>query len=277
MPDAVKDARVRRFYPLGVPAPRVLSAAQVRQFNELGYLFPLDVFDAREVAAMRAYCDDLFAKAVAAGHGSYDINGWHCHCAGLYDLCTEERILDPVQDLLGEDLILWGTHFFLKEAGDAKRVSWHQDASYWPLSPSKTVTVWLAIDDADAGNGAMRVIPRSHVKAQLAYRRSTEAEHNVLSQTTLAAEEQGDPAVMIALRAGQVSLHTDWLIHGSEPNRSARRRCGLTLRFTSADVRALEPGWARRSVICRGRDMAGHWTDIARPAGELPPRSAPDH
>ena len=55
----------------------------------------------------------------------------------------------------------------------------------------------------------MRVIPCSHVKAQLAYRRSTEAEHNVLSQTTLAAEEQGDPAVTIALRAGQVSLHTE--------------------------------------------------------------------
>ena len=271
MPDAVKDARVRRFYPLGVPAPRVLSAAQVRQFNELGYLFPLDVFDAREVAAMRAYCDDLFAKAVAAGHGSYDINGWHCHCAGLYDLCTEARILDPVQDLLGEDLILWGTHFFLKEAGDAKRVSWHQDASYWPLSPSKTVTVWLAIDDADAGNGAMRVIPRSHVKAQLAYRRSTEAEHNVLAQTTLAAEEQGGPAVTIALRAGQVSLHTDWLIHGSEPNRSARRRCELTLRFTSADVRALEPGWARRSVIRRGRDIGGHWAGTPRLAGERIP------
>ena len=70
-------------------------------------------------------------------------------------------------------------------------MSWHQDASYWPLSPSKTVTVWLAVDDADAGNGAMRVIPCCHVKAQLAYRRSTEAEHNVLSQTTLAAEEQG--------------------------------------------------------------------------------------
>ena len=75
----------------------------------------------------------------------------------------------------------------------------------------------------------------------------------------------------IALRAGQVSLHTDWLIHGSEPNRSARRRCGLTLRFTSADVRALEPGWARRSVICRGRDAAGHWTDIARLASEQIP------
>ena len=35
---------------------------------------------------------------------------------------------------------------------DGKAVAWHQDASYWPLSPSKTVTVWLAIDDADVDN-----------------------------------------------------------------------------------------------------------------------------
>ena len=39
-------------------------------------------------------------------------NAWHCHCVGLYDLCTEARILDLVQDLLGEDLVLWGTHSF---------------------------------------------------------------------------------------------------------------------------------------------------------------------
>jgi len=271
MPEAVTDDRVRRFFPLGAPHPRVLSRAQIRQFNERGYLFPLEVFDTREVTALRAYCDDLFAKALAAGFGSYDINGWHCHCAGLYDLCTEPRVLDLVQDLLGEDLILWGTHFFLKQPGDRKQVSWHQDASYWPLSPSKTVTVWLAIDDSDAGNGAMRVIPRSHVNAQLAYQRSTAEENNVLSQTTLQAEAQGDPPVVLALRAGQVSLHTDWLVHGSEPNRSARRRCGLTLRFTSADVRALKPDWARRSVICRGRDRSGHWAHHPRPAGEQIP------
>ena len=129
----------------------------------------------------------------------------------------------------------------------------------------------MAIDDADAGNGAMQVIPRSHVNAQLAYRRSSAQKNNVLSQTTLNAEQQGDPPVLLALRAGQVSLHTDWLVHGSGPNRFARRRCGLTLRFTSADVRALEPSWATRSVICRGRDPSGHWADIPRPAGERIP------
>ena len=157
--------------------------------------------------------------------------------------------------------------------GDTRQVSWHQDASYWPLSPSKTVTLWLAIDDSDAGNGAMRVIPRSHVNAQLAYRRSHADEHNVLSQTVLDAEEQGDPPVVIELQAGQLSLHTDWLVHGSEANSSARRRCGLTLRFTAAEVRALEPNWRNRSVICRGRDAGGHWNDNPRPTGErIPPR-----
>ena len=63
------------FHPLGVPEPRALSAAQIGQFNELGYVFPLQVFDPPEVGALRAYCDDLFARAVSAGHGSYDING----------------------------------------------------------------------------------------------------------------------------------------------------------------------------------------------------------
>ena len=48
--------------------------------------------------------------------------------------------------------------------GDGKTVSWHQDASYWPLTPSKSVTLWLAIDDADTENAAMRVIPGSHTQ-----------------------------------------------------------------------------------------------------------------
>ena len=73
MPEAVTNDRVRRFFPLGVARPRVLSAAQIRQFNELGYLFPLPVFGAQEVVELRAYFDDLFARAVAAGYDSYAI------------------------------------------------------------------------------------------------------------------------------------------------------------------------------------------------------------
>ncbi|MEM7537261.1 MAG: phytanoyl-CoA dioxygenase family protein [Chloroflexota bacterium] len=264
--------RVKAFFPLGVAEPSILSVEQIQQFNEKGYIFPLDVFSSAEMVAHRAYFDDLLEKAFAAGWDSYGINGWHKHCAGMYDLVTEPRILDYVQDLLGEDLVLWGTHYFVKMPGDSKRVSWHQDASYWPLTPSKTVTVWLAMDDADAENGAMQFIPSSHRNAQISYTESRPEENNVLGQTVLDAEYYGESPVTVALKAGQMSLHTDWLLHGSEPNMSVRRRCGLTLRFVSSDVRAYNNWNQGSSVICRGSDPSGHWANYPRPVGELIPQ-----
>lgn len=130
------------------------------------------------------------------------------------------------------------------------------------------VTVWLAIDDADLGNGAMQFIPGSHVHGQIEFTESQEDESNVLDQTVGNAESYGDAPVVTELKAGQVSLHTDWLLHGSEPNLSNRRRCGLTMRFCSADVRALKEGWNVRTIICRGSDSSGHWADNPRPDGE---------
>ena len=59
-------------------------------------------------------------------------------------------------------LALRGSHLSAKLAGDAKRVSWHQDASYWPLTPSRVVSAWPAIDDTAVDNSAMQVIPGSH-------------------------------------------------------------------------------------------------------------------
>ncbi|MBZ0289621.1 MAG: phytanoyl-CoA dioxygenase family protein, partial [Anaerolineae bacterium] len=196
--------RVRQFFPLGVENPTTLTRQQIQQFNEKGYIAPLDVFSPAEIALHRAYFDQLLEKATAAGWNSYSINGWHKTCAGIYDLVQTPRILDYVQDLLGENLICWGTHFFSKMPGDGKRVSWHQDASYWPLTPSKTVTVWLAIDDADLQNGAMQVIPGSHIHGQVAYETSAEGENNVLYQTVPNAEDYGDEPVTLELKAGQM-------------------------------------------------------------------------
>lgn len=93
--------RVREFFPLGVETPSQLSRQQIEQYNEKGYIFPLDVFSAAEIAVHRTYFDDLLPKALAAGWNSYEITNWHKHCAGVWDLVTDGRILDYVQDLLG--------------------------------------------------------------------------------------------------------------------------------------------------------------------------------
>ena len=266
-PDLQRDLT---FHPVQNAHPAALTRAQIDHYNAKGYILPLDVLTSAEVAEHRAYFEQLLAKTLAKGWNNYSINGWQTRCPGIYDLVTHPRILDYVQDLLGETLICWATHYFAKLPGDGKRVSWHQDASYWPLTPSKTVTVWLAIDDTDVENGAMTVIPGSHVHGQLDFEESTSEENNVLNQSVRTPESYGDRPVAFEMKAGQMSLHSDLLLHGSEPNLSNRRRCGLTMRFVSPEVRELK-GWRRNAIIARGSDPSGHWPHSPRPTqDEIP-------
>ena len=122
-------------------------------------------------------------------------------------------------------MIGWGSHFFCKLPHDGKTVAWHQDASYWPLSPSKAVTVWLAIDDADLENACMKFVAGSHHVGHLTYRPSDSSEHNVLNQSIDNAENYGT-IVNNELGAGQISIHSDLLLHGSAANDSDRGRNG---------------------------------------------------
>ena len=267
-PTSAKEERDLSFKPVVNGSPRRLTPQQIRFFNEFGYVMPLDAFTPKEAEANRIYFDILLAKVQKARSDldAYSVNGFQVCCGGLYDIVTNPVIVDYVSDLIGPDVICWGTHFFCKLAHDPRQVAWHQDASYWPLTPARTVTVWLAIDDADVGNACMRYIPGSHVLGHLTYTLSENDEANVLNQTVAGAEQLGEP-VLVALKAGEISIHSDLLLHGSEANQSARRRCGLTLRYCAADVRA-RLGWNAKGVIVSGRDESGHWSNPARPETE---------
>lgn len=255
-----------RFRPATTTAPTALTPTQVDDFNRDGYLLPLPIYTPDEIGEIRAYFDALLDETLRAGRNSYSISTAHRTYGRVYDILTDSRIVRLVADLLGPDVVAWGSHFFCKMPGDGKRVAWHQDSSYWPLTPSHAVTVWLAIDDADTANGCMRYIPTSHHQGHLTYHLSEEDEANVLNQTVPNAEQFGTP-VDVALKAGSASLHSDLLLHGSEANTSDRRRCGLTLRYCAADVRA-GLGWNEKGVIVRGSDPTGHWSNQPRPDRE---------
>ena len=75
------------------------------------------------------------------------------------------------------------------------------------------------------------------------------------------------------MRAGQVSLRSDWILHGSPPNNSRRRRCELAMRYLSGAVRAYY-GWNQNSIVCRGVEPTGHWANHPRPDGEFIPTKA---
>ncbi len=252
-----------RFHPSDPSAAQILTSDQIEQYNSDGYIKGISIFSRDEIDDIRTYFDALLARVLESGGNSYSISTAHVSYGRVWDLLNNERIVAHVRDILGPNVIGWGSHFFCKMPKDGKRVSWHQDASYWPMSPSKTVTVWLAIDDADTENACMRFVPGSHQHGHMTYHLSEEDENNVLFQTVPNAEEYGEP-VDVELKAGEISMHSDMLLHGSEANDSDRRRCGLTLRYCAADVRAMQ-GWHLKGVIVSGRDDEGHWDNPARP------------
>jgi len=267
-PDAHELAaheRDLRFHPATIEHPALLSRDQVAAFNRDGFVRPIPIFGDDEIEAIRHDFDVLLQRTLDAGGDSYAISTAHRTHGCAWDLLTEPRIVAVVRDLLGPDVIGWGSHFFCKLPGDGKSVAWHQDASYWPLTPSKAVTVWLAIDDADRGNACMRFIRGSHRHGHLTYLPSSPENHSVLDQSVENAERYGE-AVDNPLRAGEISVHSDLLLHGSEANQSSRRRCGLTLRYCTPDVRAYE-SWNEKGVWVAGTDPSGHWANQPRPEG----------
>lgn len=246
-------------------SPLRLSVEQIAHFNSAGYISPLNGYSSEDAKANREYFDSLLAQIPS--DNSYAINCYQARLSGLWDICTNSLILDYVQDLIGEDIICWASHFFCKLPGDPKRVPWHQDASYWYLSPAKTVTVWLAIDDADEANSAMRFIPGTHRNGNLDTKIASS--NSVLSLETTGISENVK-SFSNNLLAGQFSMHAEMLVHGSFPNESDRRRCGLTIRYCSPDVKITNDAWAAgvESIICRGSDRSNSWQHFDRPSDD---------
>lgn len=265
-----------------IPSPvvdgYVLTAHDVQRYNEQGYLEPRQVLPADEALELRSYFDDLLQYVLDAddNRNSYSINTYHVVCERLHDLVTDPRITSLAADLLGEQLVCWGSHLFAKLPNDGKEVPFHQDAVYWPMTPSRSVSVWLAIDDVDEDNAAMRFLPGSHLDGPLHHHVRDLDGTRVLGQEVDSQERVGRDEYVNAMPAGYASLHSDMLLHGSAANRSQRRRAGLTLRYVGAEVRLLDgyDYWRKSAVHVRDGDPSDFWYNRRRPDGEHPERMA---
>ncbi len=266
-----------RFRPVVNDAPARLTPAQIESFNRDGYISPLPCLDADEADDLRAYMDWLIDEVVSADdrRNSYSINNYHTVCRRLHDLVTHPAVLAYVVDILGQNAVCWSSHAFCKLPNDGMAVPLHQDANYWPFSPTESVTVWLAIDDVDEENAAMQFVAGSHRSGPLAHE-ELPLDGSVVLNRQVEDHDSFVDRYTNELAAGQVSLHTDLLLHGSQANTSPRRRCGITLRYVDADVRAVAggEGWIRGAVHVADGDPSGYWPNTPRPEGEDPGRLA---
>jgi len=231
-----------------------LSEEQKEFYRLNGYLLGLPrIYSPTEMERINAELPQLLAL-LEEGETAKDIREWHETSTYLYEMVMNPRIHDLVEGILGPNFYCWASSFFIKEPLSSATVGWHQDAYYWPMHPHHTVTVWLAFDDVDEENGAMKVVPGSHLHGLLQHKRSVETTSILTLELETGTFSEAD-AVQFKLKAGEVSLHDDRCVHSSPANPSSRRRAGLTLRYSGTEVKndlAVNPNF--KAYLCRGVD-----------------------
>ena len=260
-----------------MPSRRPLSDSEVEAFREEGFVTPRFRLDADLLERLRGSVETLIdnnpdvrpEQLVGAHIKNSDDTGVRGQ-DDLLEFAQHPDLLDVAEQIVGPDIIFWGSQVFSKPPGDGMAIPWHQDGQYWPMRPLATVTVWIALDPATEENGCLRVVPRTH-RSGLMQHVSTDEAGLALNQGLDEDEFDDSGAVDILLEPGQISLHDSMLVHGSNANRSSKRRCGYAIRYmpaTSHFDRAIPPtriannqviDFSQRPIwLVRGQDRAGN-------------------
>jgi Phytanoyl-CoA dioxygenase (PhyH) len=253
--------------------PMTLSSAQVEGYARDGFVSPVPALT-REQAAH--YREKLAAfERVVGGPLTSDATDaryrsrTHVLLAWVHGLVRHPAILDAVEQLIGPDILVYTSTWFIKEPESPAIAAWHQDATYFGLRPYEHVTAWLALTDATAENGCMEFLPGSYRRGQLPHRAGVVAASvNRAGQAVTIAVDDA-PAVHAPLRAGEFSLHHTLCLHRSQPNRSAGRRVGLAVSYVPTRVQHLGVKHKTPAMLVRGTDTFGHFALEPAPLADL--------
>lgn len=183
-------------------------------------------------------------------------------------LARDPRILDRVEPLLGPDLLIYTSTFFIKEPHSPSITAWHQDSTYYGLTPADVVTVWIALTDASETAGCIEALPFDETPRQMRHRARV-VENSVNRAAQVIVDPVDDArATPMPLKAGAFSMHHGLSPHRSGPNRSGGRRIGLGLNFIPTHVRTTG-GKQPAAMLVRGTDRFGHFELLQPPETEL--------
>lgn len=264
MPDTIRQAATTK----------VLTPAEVAQYHRDGFFFPIRILSEADAAACEQRLRALEAREGGTISRRTNMKP-HLLVPWLEELVRHPKVLDAVEDVIGPNILAWGSGFFTKGAHDPSFVSWHQDSTYWGLSKPEIVTAWIAFTPSTVQSGCMKVMPGTHGE-QLGHK-DTFNEHNLLSRgQEIQVEVDESKAVDIVLRPGEISLHHVRLIHGSSPNQADHRRIGYAVRYIPTHVRQLTP--VRDSaMLVRGVDTYNNFDHDPSPRSEFDPAAVAYH
>ncbi|MDP1960635.1 MAG: phytanoyl-CoA dioxygenase family protein [Reyranella sp.] len=248
-----------------------LSADKVTQWKYDGFLSPFPLLDEEELQACRqgvARYEAWLGSPVNAHPEMkwrtmpYLLMPWAAR------LARDPRILDKVEDLLGPDLLIFTSTFFIKEPHSPTIAAWHQDSTYYGLEPREEVTVWIALTEASEAAGCMDALSLRGKPRQMSHvSRVVKDSVNRAGQVIAEPLDERAPVAM-PLEAGWFSMHHGLCPHRSGPNTSQHRRIGLGLNYIP--TRARPAGSVRQAaMLVRGTDRYGNFEPADWPKNEL--------
>lgn len=206
----------------------VTPAQVVAAIDEHGYAVVERLLPAEQVAAIRA---DLTRVLDEVPLGRNDFEGFGTK--RIYDVFAKTRVLDDValHPLLEPvlDALLGPHHTFSAPVGieigpgERAQVLHHDDVVYplpWPHDEVVLNSMW-AFDDFTEANGATRIVPGSHRRAEGPY-------------------DPDQATVALEMPAGSVAIYPGTVLHGGGANRTDRPRLGVILEFCAGWIRAQE-------------------------------------
>ena len=212
-----------------------LSLEQINQYNEDGYISPIDVLSTDEAGEINQEIERIEKDWPNELEG-LGRNYVHLISPVFDKIPHNPKILDVVESIIGKDILVCGTTLFIKNPDKKGFVSFHQDAKYIGLEPNNWVTAWVAITDANEENGCMRMWSGSH-KNDLQYHNQKFDENNLLTRGQTVENVPMNETKPVILKAGQISLHHPKVVHGSGLNKSNDRRIGFVIQsYIGTDV-----------------------------------------
>jgi phytanoyl-CoA hydroxylase len=227
----------------------MLTAAQVEQYKELGYLVVPGVLDRDLLAEVRRAIDAIVADAAKVTEHTdvYDLEDSHSpqaprvrriktphkHFPFFADLTRSGRITAILAQFLGPDIRLHGSKLNMKSAGYGAPVEWHQDWAFYPHTNDDVLATGIYLDDCELENGPMCVVPGTH--------KGPVYDHHADGYFCGAMDPELDgvgyaKAVPLTGTAGSMTIHHARLVHGSALNTSAKPRRLLLHEYAAADA-----------------------------------------
>ena len=128
-------------------------------YEQNGFVFPIDVINTAEATQLRMDLEHAEEELAEDSEKLMLLRSYPDRLLPSFDqLIRNPKLISLVSAVLGDDLMVWSSSLFLKDAASSDLVTWHQDLNYWGLDETNEITAWVALSPSTIASGCMRFI-----------------------------------------------------------------------------------------------------------------------